>query len=116
MSAFLFKSVNVETVVPAQAGTQVRSASGGGSLLAKTDAGGCPAAGNFLLLRQKKVTKEKATRVRRPSGSLRCSCANAAAELASLRQSSPTSPSRIALLGDSHGKCHSLTRGGIYGR
>ncbi|MBG6071623.1 hypothetical protein IWX87_001376 [Polaromonas sp. CG_9.7] len=32
-------------------------------------AGGCPAASNFLLLRQNKVTKEKATRL---SGSLRC--------------------------------------------
>ena len=31
-------------------------------------AGGCPAASHFLLLRQKKVTKEKATRVRRLSG------------------------------------------------
>src|SRR6267154_747581 len=29
-------------------------------------AGGCPAASHFLLLRQKKVTKEKATQVRRP--------------------------------------------------
>ncbi len=41
-------------------------------------AGGCPAASNFLLLRQKKVTKEKATRWSgTPSlplrGNLRCS-------------------------------------------
>ena len=40
-------------------------------------AGGCPAASYFLLLRQKKVTKEKATRVRRSGKrrrtSLRCS-------------------------------------------
>ena len=38
-------------------------------------AGGSPAASHFLLLRQKKVTKEKATQVRRPpsGGSLRCS-------------------------------------------
>jgi len=36
-------------------------------------AGGCPAASNFLLLRQKKVTKEKATRL---SGSLRCASGN----------------------------------------
>ena len=39
-------------------------------------AGGCPAASNFLLLRQKKVTKEKATRLsgslRFASGDLRC--------------------------------------------
>jgi hypothetical protein len=36
-------------------------------------AGGCPAASNFLLRRQKKVTKEKATRL---SGSLRCATGN----------------------------------------
>ena len=36
-------------------------------------AGGCPAASNFLLLRQKKVTKEKATRL---SGSLRFASGN----------------------------------------
>ena len=36
-------------------------------------AGGCPAASNFLLLRQKKVTKEKATRL---SGSLRFAAGN----------------------------------------
>ena len=70
MRAFIFKSVNVDTIVPAQAGTQVRSASRGGTLLAKTDAGGGfrkhAAATHFLLLRQKKVTKEKATRVHRP--------------------------------------------------
>ena len=40
-------------------------------------AGGCPAASHFLLLRQKKVTKEKATRSLGPcawaSGNLRCS-------------------------------------------
>ena len=36
-------------------------------------AGGSPAASNFLLLRQKKVTKEKATRL---SGSLRCATGN----------------------------------------
>jgi len=30
--------------------------------------GGCPAATHFLLLRQKKVSKEKATQVRRPFG------------------------------------------------
>ena len=31
-------------------------------------AGGCPAASYFLLLRQKKVTKEKATLLRHPYG------------------------------------------------
>ena len=40
-------------------------------------AGGCPAASNFLLLRQKKVTKEKATllsaTLRCATGNLRCS-------------------------------------------
>ena len=37
-------------------------------------AGGCPAASNFLLLRQKKVTKEKATRSLGPYASLRATC------------------------------------------
>ncbi|MDO9357787.1 MAG: hypothetical protein Q7T70_02180, partial [Polaromonas sp.] len=35
-------------------------------------AGGCPAASNFLLLRQKKVTKEKATLL--SASFLRCRC------------------------------------------
>jgi hypothetical protein len=35
---------------------------------------GCPAASNFLLLRQKKVTKEKATRSLGPCASLRATC------------------------------------------
>src|SRR5277367_249300 len=34
----------------------------------KPNSPGLPAAGHFLLLRQKKVTKEKATQVRRPFG------------------------------------------------
>ena len=35
----------------------------------------CPRQGsNFLLLRQKKVTKEKASRIRRPSAALRARC------------------------------------------
>ncbi len=43
-------------------------------------AGGSPAAGNFLLLRQEKVTKEKATLLTVPFGdSLRCSHNRAAA-------------------------------------
>jgi hypothetical protein len=38
-------------------------------------AGMCPRQGsNFLLLRQKKVTKEKASRIRRPSATLRARC------------------------------------------
>jgi hypothetical protein len=48
-------------------------------------AGGSPAAGNFLLLGQKKVTKEKAAPAnRRSRGALRCSAWTAAAELASV--------------------------------
>ncbi len=37
-------------------------------------AGGCPAATYFLLLRQKKVSKEKASRMRRPCAALRAHC------------------------------------------
>ncbi len=37
-------------------------------------AGGCPAATHFLLLRQKKVSKEKASRMRRPCAALRARC------------------------------------------
>jgi len=69
-------------------------------------AGGRPAASHFLLLRQNKVTKEKATPVCRPCGvpcvarlprRLRNSrCA--------LRQSSPTSPDQPALLGGAQGR------------
>ena len=72
-------------------------------------AGVGPAASYFLLLRQEKVTKEKATQAHRPSGSLRCSPIQAAAELAlappeqGLRQSSPTTPEPAVLLGGSHG-------------
>ena len=55
-------------------------------------AGGCPAATHFLLLRQNKVSKEKATRLsgslRFASGDLCCSeKAGVELELASLRQS-----------------------------
>ena len=57
----------------------------------------------FLLLRQKKVSKEKATRDTRPAGSLRFSKVAAAAELASLKQSSPTPPRLPAMLGAPHG-------------
>ncbi|MDX8398739.1 MAG: hypothetical protein R8K20_00645, partial [Gallionellaceae bacterium] len=72
---------------------------------------------------QKKVTKEKATPVCRPSGPLRCSTGQAAAELAALkhnqrlgwrrlpalvdwlcRASSPKSPDPPALLGGAQGK------------
>ena len=59
---------------------------------------------DFLLLRQKKVGKEKATLGRRPAapGSLRYSAVRAAAELAlatpELGQSSPTAPGQPALL------------------
>ena len=74
-------------------------------------AGGCPAASYFLLLRQKKVTKEKATRVRRLSGDetagqLPCAARSVGRLRNSpfgLRQCSPTSPDSSALLSGSHG-------------
>ena len=66
-------------------------------------------AGTFLLRRQKKGTKEKATpssapRLRR--GSLRYSPSRAAAQLApsGLRQCSPNSPGLFALLGAPQGE------------
>ena len=43
-------------------------------LLDGLHAGGCPAATHFLLLRQKKVSKEKASRMRRPYAALRARC------------------------------------------
>gem|GEM_PF-5180075 len=84
------------------------------------EAGGSPAASPFFLLRQKKGTKEKATRVRRPAkarGSLRYSKRQAAAELLGqiifselckqcgvlVRQFLRNAPVASALLGDSHG-------------
>ena len=45
-----------------------------GWVLLSSGARGCPAASNFLLLRQKKVTKEKATRSLGPYASLRATC------------------------------------------
>ena len=46
-------------------------------------AGGSPAASHFLLLRQKKVTQEKATQIHHPYGiPCVCSASQAAAELA----------------------------------
>ena len=86
---------------------------------------GGPAASYFLLLRQEKVTKEKATLFAAPFGSsLRCSHGRAAAtqgdflrgaQLAIaaarqwLRQSSPTAPGRAVLLGGSEGAiCHAV--------
>ena len=42
--------------------------------LVRWRAGGCPAATHFLLLRQKKVSKEKASRMRRPCATLRARC------------------------------------------
>ena len=75
--------------------------------------GGCPAASYFLVLRQKKVTKEKATRVRRLAlrarspALLDLSGGCATRLLRSLKQCSPTSPDRSALLGGSHGNCRS---------
>jgi hypothetical protein len=46
----------------------------GASFLDGRHAGGCPAATHFLLLRQKKVSKEKASRMRRPCALLRARC------------------------------------------
>ncbi len=43
-------------------------------VLAGRHAGGCPAATHFLLLRQEKVSKEKASRMRRPCALLRARC------------------------------------------
>jgi hypothetical protein len=62
-------------------------------------AGGSPAAGNFLLRRQKKVTKEKATSARRLP--LRSSAKSGAAQLALRAQTvlapiPPTCPRRLA--------------------
>ena len=80
-------------------------------------AGGCPAASHFLLLRQKKVTKEKATRVRRLALCARCPALLASAgglrKLASLKQRSPTAPASAALLGGSHGKGWGATVSGF---
>jgi hypothetical protein len=72
------------SVVPAKAGIQWLSIFAEGKLRVffATDAGGCPAARHFLLLRQKKVPKEKATPGSSPlRGFLRCSQTRAAAEL-----------------------------------
>ena len=88
------------------------------------DAGGSPAASHFLLLRQKKVTQEKAT----PGSSALTGCpALLASEggcgtrarrdnkhvvsfVLALRQSSRTSPAFAPLLGSSHGAPVSLRR------
>jgi len=68
-------------------------------------AGGCPATGYFLLLRQNKVTKEKATPVCR-----RCAVPCVARLVRRLRnshcvlkQSSPKSPDQPARLGGAQG-------------
>ena len=89
-----------------------------------TNAGGCPAASPFLLLRQKKVTKEKAT----PGSSALTGCPALLTNagrcgtrarssnvlmvwfVLALRQSSRTSPAFAPLLGDSHGApCRNAT-------
>jgi len=64
---------------------------------------GCRTASHFLLRGQKKVTKEKATLLRRPAGSLRSSPKRVAAQLATLKQCSPTAPALAAVLGGSEG-------------
>ena len=70
------------------------------------NAGGSPAAGIFLLLAQKKGTKENGTPFRRPCG-FPC-VARPAGRLRNsahgLRQSSPTSPGSAALLGGGKGE------------
>jgi hypothetical protein len=68
------------------------------------DAGGSPAAGDFLLTRQKKVTKEKATPVRRlPPAFLSQTgrCATRASRSDSARS---TSPGLTSALGGSQGE------------
>jgi hypothetical protein len=69
MRDFSITNDHLKTVVPAQAGISV-SVSDEMGLSATNLAGGGfrkhAAATHFLLLRQKKVTKEKATRVHRP--------------------------------------------------
>ena len=77
-------------------------------------AGGSPAASHFLLPGQEKVTKEKAAPLHRPAGSLRCSPARAAHQLAlaghtkrALLRTSDTVrllPVRAELLGGAEGK------------
>src|ERR1700683_1788944 len=76
-------------------------------------AGGSPAASYLLLSRQKKVTQEKATPVRRPFG-LPCGTRPSRrlrnSALAGLRQSSPTSPAWSPFLGGrTGGRQKSLT-------
>jgi len=73
--------------------------------MAQKIAGGCPAASYLLLRRQKKVTQEKATPVCR-----RCAVPCVARPVRrlrnsryALRQSSPKSPDRPALLGGAQG-------------
>ena len=76
------------------------------ALRAMSGAGGSPAAGIFLLLAQKKGTKENGTPFRRPCG-VPC-IARPAGRLRNsaygLRQSSPTSPGSASLLGDGRGE------------
>ena len=66
-------------------------------------AGGCPAASNFLLLRQKKVTKEKATRwsgsFRFDPGNLRCSTPAGVGRTRFARTTAALIPPPSALLG-----------------
>ena len=83
------------------------------ALRAMSGAGGSPAAGIFLLLAQKKGTKEKGTPFRRPCG-VPC-VARQAGRLRNsahgLRQSSPTSPgSTVLLAGEKGDKNHHAQR------
>ena len=95
-------------VIPTKVGIQGSRVKDHGRHCAETDAGGCPAASYFLLLRQKKVTKEKATRRSRPFG-VPCAARSRRRlrnSRCALRQSSPTAPSLTALLGDSQRDLH----------
>ena len=69
-------------------------------------AGGCPAASNFLLLRQKNVTKEKATRSLGPFAALRATCAarlrRGSAELACGSNNCGPDPASICAARPSH--------------
>jgi hypothetical protein len=93
----------------------------------RLEVGACPTATHFLLLRQKKVSKEKATQVRRPfgvpcaarengpdenSGSL-CLGGNYFEPVLALSHSLRTAPALAALLGGSHGVKARTLAGGL---
>ena len=74
-------------------------------------AGGCPAASHFLLLRQKKVTKEKATLLLRPS--LRYGFPALLACPGRLRNSAPAGPQTVlADIPPARLRCSAQQKGG----